>query len=353
MNKDESADRLLRHTSGSLHAPRPDGVCLEAETLAAWTDGSLTALERTAAEAHAADCDRCLAVLAAMARTSPLPSAADKPGWLSIRWLVPLTTAAVAIAAWVIVQQPRPFQGSDAPAVPAVVDALTPAQPTVQADRDPGPPALADALEKKTASPAHSKSGQPDSRSQSAGSAGSDVAVTSKRTDPQAEAPTAPARSRPAAPPVAAAASPAAPTPRAEAHDERLQSAARGVAIPLTIVSPDPSVRWRIVARSIEQSTDGGRTWIAQPTGTDSDLLAGASPAPGVCWIVGRSGLVLLSTDGQTWRRLDFPAPTADVVSVTASDRATATVTTADGRTYRTADSGRTWTVQENPAAPF
>jgi photosystem II stability/assembly factor-like uncharacterized protein len=119
------------------------------------------------------------------------------------------------------------------------------------------------------------------------------------------------------------------------------------------IVSPDANARWRVGGRSLERSIDGGRTWKVQPTGTEVDLLAGSSPAPTVCWIVGRSGLVLLSTDGETWRRLDFPDATVDLVSVTARDGAAATVTAANGRIYRTTDAGRTWTLQENPAAPF
>lgn len=103
----------------------------------------------------------------------------------------------------------------------------------------------------------------------------------------------------------------------------------------------------------MERSTDGARTWKAQPTGTALDLLAGSSPAPAVCWIVGRSGLVLLSTDGETWRRLDFPDGTVDLVDVTARDGVAATVTAADRRRYSTTDAGRTWTLQEIPAAPF
>ena len=91
MNKDESLHPLLRRTSRVRADARPHGDCLDAETLAAWTDGSLTAFERAAAETHAADCDRCLAVLAAIAKTSPPPSAIQRPSWLSIRWLVPLT----------------------------------------------------------------------------------------------------------------------------------------------------------------------------------------------------------------------------------------------------------------------
>jgi photosystem II stability/assembly factor-like uncharacterized protein len=119
------------------------------------------------------------------------------------------------------------------------------------------------------------------------------------------------------------------------------------------IRSPDPDVRWRFAGTSVERSTDGGRTWQPQSTGTIPEVLAGSSPAPAVCWIVGRSGLVLLTEDAQVWRRLSFPDLAVDLVNVTARDAREATVTAADGRTYRTGDAGRTWAVQENPAAPF
>jgi photosystem II stability/assembly factor-like uncharacterized protein len=68
--------------------------------------------------------------------------------------------------------------------------------------------------------------------------------------------------------------------------------------------------------------------------------------------MVGRSGAILLTTDGQTWRRIAGPVDT-DLTAVTAADASTASVTTAAGRTYRTRDSGRTWILQEDPAAPF
>jgi photosystem II stability/assembly factor-like uncharacterized protein len=103
----------------------------------------------------------------------------------------------------------------------------------------------------------------------------------------------------------------------------------------------------------VERSTDGGQTWLAQSTATALELLAGAAPAPTTCWIVGRGGLVLLSSDATTWRRLPFPDATIDLVGVDARDGLDATVTTADGRRYRTADAGQTWVLQENPAAPF
>src|SRR5947207_10532008 len=72
-------------------------------------DGTLTAAERTAAEAHASDCAHCQAMLAAMARTAP---ASPRQAWWtigSVRWLVPIAAAMVAVAVWVVVNR-EPFQ---------------------------------------------------------------------------------------------------------------------------------------------------------------------------------------------------------------------------------------------------
>ena len=332
MNKDESLHRLLRRTSGARDDARPQGACLDAETLAAWVDGSLTAHDRAAAETHAADCDRCLAVLAAIAKTNPPPSAIERPSWLSIRWLVPLTTAALAITALLVIQGPWSDAPVPAPATPAV-DAVKPAEPVVQPERSAKAGSSADALLDRGAPP------PPESRSREQ--------VQSRRKDESS------AKNSAVAPSAAAAPAPA-PLSRAEAKDERVQSKLGAVAQASgMIVSTDPNERWRVVGPSVERSTDGGRAWRAQSTGTTDDLLAGASPAPNVCWIVGRRGTVLLSTDGETWRRLDFPDATIDLVGVTAVDSTTATVTAANGRRYRTTDGGRTWTLQENPAAPF
>jgi hypothetical protein len=321
MKDDEAIDRLLEQAMRARDA-RPAGICLDAETVAGWADGSLTAAERRAAEAHAADCDRCLALLAAMAKTAPPPTVAQRPPWLSVRWLVPLTTAAVAITAWVVIQErPEPRPAATAPAAP-VVDAIAP----------PEQPPVAE------------------------------QAQASKRRETR-EADVPPARTAPPArkpgPPQPAPVPPAAAAPRAQAvpelKDERAETfAAMSKAVPPRVISsPDPDVRWRLAGASVERSTDGGRTWQPQSPGTTAELMAGASPAPTVCWIVGRHGTVLRTTDGLTWRRLAFPSATADLVGVAATDAASATVTTADGRTYRTSDGGRTWVLQENPAAPF
>jgi hypothetical protein len=51
---------------------------------------------------------------------------------------------------------------------------------------------------------------------------------------------------------------------------------------------------------------------------------------------------VYLTTDGVRFERLPFPE-TVDLVSVVALDERTANVSTADGRSWRTLDQGRTW----------
>jgi photosystem II stability/assembly factor-like uncharacterized protein len=50
----------------------------------------------------------------------------------------------------------------------------------------------------------------------------------------------------------------------------------------------------------------------------------------------------MLSTDDRSWRRITFPEATA-LVSVTAIDDKSATVTTVDGRKFGTTDGGVTW----------
>jgi photosystem II stability/assembly factor-like uncharacterized protein len=141
---------------------------------------------------------------------------------------------------------------------------------------------------------------------------------------------------------------------RQDATEQRFRAAARqALPAPRVIPSPNRDVQWRVHGSSVDRSSDGGRTWRGQATGTSAELIAGYSPAPAVCWIVGRGGAVLLSTDGETWRRLDFPDAAVDLVGVTARDALTATVTAASGRAYHTADGGRTWILQEVPATPF
>jgi photosystem II stability/assembly factor-like uncharacterized protein len=115
-------------------------------------------------------------------------------------------------------------------------------------------------------------------------------------------------------------------------------------ALPETrIASPDSSSVWRIAAAgTVERSTDGGTTWQTQTTGVTAIPTAGASPSSSVCWLVGPGGLVLITIDGRSWQRLAFPEA-VDLVSITATDDTTATVTAVDGRTFTTSNRGDAW----------
>ena len=72
----------------------------------------------------------------------------------------------------------------------------------------------------------------------------------------------------------------------------------------IEILSPDPAIRWRIAgadrAAFHRWRIDGG---TRLPIGATAELVAGAAPSTTVCWLVGRGGVVLRSTDGRT-----FPA---------------------------------------------
>jgi photosystem II stability/assembly factor-like uncharacterized protein len=102
-------------------------------------------------------------------------------------------------------------------------------------------------------------------------------------------------------------------------------------------------VNWRVLASGqVERSVTGGDTWMPVTISPPAVIVNGASPSPSVCWLVGRTGIVLLSTDGSTFRRVFFP-DVSDLRSVIAVDEREATVTTTDGRVFKTDDGGRTW----------
>src|SRR4051794_11096530 len=93
--------RLLRETLRARLAAAPAADCFDSETLAAWSDGTLAARERAAAESHASSCAHCQALLAAMGRMTP-PEPPHR--WWSpsaFRWLAPVAAAAIAAVLWI------------------------------------------------------------------------------------------------------------------------------------------------------------------------------------------------------------------------------------------------------------
>lgn len=335
---DEAMDRLLRRAAEAPAGPGA-AACLDSETLAAFIDGGLSPAQRAAAEAHLAGCDRCLQLTAAIIRAEPPPLETPRWSWLRSGWLAPLTTVsavAVAVAAWLMVRDTQP-----------TIDAVRRETPAASAASEPSAPVLPSET---------SKAAVPEFRQESAArtdavakrrAPGEQAAERRAAAEPKAEAD---AVTRSAPPASAAPARP--PSPTDDLAREGL-TALRQMAAEMTVVpTPDPAVQWRFSPSVLESTGDGGRTWTPHAPGA-SGFLAAAAPSPGVLWLAGRAGLVLLTIDGRTWQRVNLPDTTADAVQVTATDGRSARVTTSAGSTYRTTDAGRTWVLQEIHAGAF
>lgn len=331
--RDRSVERLLKESFRTSARTWQPGSCLDPETLAAWIDGSLAGGQLTAAREHLADCVDCRATLAAFARTAS-PEVLPEPWWRrgsTARWLVPVAATATVVAIWVAVPRDeytrQPEQAATAVGQVAAPRTESTAEPTARADRQsPAPAAGAEARPPEQAAPELRREA--------------------------AAAKAAPADEKEVRDNASLAAGNAAPAPQSAAPDSTIAGTARvgarlesvSQAPPrIEIVSPDASIRWRIGPAGVaEYSRDAGAKWEATSTGVGTDLVAGASPSGDVCWVVGRAGTVLLTTDGRKWQRLMFPAA-VDLVAIQATDARTATVTATDGRRFTTVDGGTTW----------
>jgi len=361
--RDRVIESLLR---GSLTAAQPSAACLDAETLAAWVDGGLDTESTARAEAHVANCAYCQTVVASMVHvsdaigaTSSLDEASERPWWqLDIRWLVPLLGAATAGLLWMVVPQEAPrsapplvqeskdaagarSEPSDARAPDRAAAAPSsatsavspPAPPPVEPSARKARPAETQALSKETDRQARDQAGamaklEAPSRADAPAALEESIAQERRR-----EAESVPAPAAPAPPPTAGALG---------ATEAARNRAAFAESAPL-IASRDAAVQWRVRNGAIvERSVDGGGTWVATEGNAGAGVLAGASPAPEVCWLVGRSGLVLVTRDARTWRRATAPV-LESLVGVEAIDERRATVRTAAGAAYQTDDGGATW----------
>ena len=349
----KTTDALIARGFADTHPP---GDCPEPGVLAAFHERTLEADETQRWLGHVADCARCQALLAALGRAEPDSVVPQTDGstvpWWRWRVLAPLATVSIVVLAVWVGDPGSTREGRVA----------------VEQRQDP-PPTL---RERAAAEPESTESrpvpetiGVPVAVPES-----TIAAVTRTNAAPSREVATVPraeaAAATPAAPaPLArSAASTSAPPPTATGNAvgrpdapglrrtalasdaaRRLESAQfADVAAPdaLLVVSPDPSIRWRVVpGGAVERSDDRGATWRVQVT-PGAQVIAGSAPSARVAWLVGENGLVLRTTDGERWERTTAPTAT-HLTDIDALDQLDATVWTADDRRFRTVDGGARW----------
>ena len=348
MTMPDPFDRVLRDAA---RRGRSVGVCPDAAMLAAYVDDGLTPAERREFESHAAGCAACqehLALLGAVSVESRAPEAARSwfPRWA---WLVPAATAVIVAAVWIrvpeqsVTDQLAPRTSQPLPAPASIAEAPASANEEAKPGASPGPP-------RSLPAPVEAKRKR-------------DEAVPEKAA---AAAPPPPLGVAPAAPPPAFAQDAVREQEKVEARDllaaespakeaEGGQRAAREMA-PLAksrddssaltapmVVSASSRESFRALGNRIERSTDDGKTW--QPAMTMPDgMFTAAACARGVCWFG--------TSDGRIERRVrggfagSILPVREPVVTIVPSDSASALVTLAGGRSFRTTDSGATWTAE-------
>ena len=346
--RDDLIDRALRR---SALEPASEDACLDAETAAAWADGTLDESGLRQARRHVADCARCqslMTTLMAMEEPErieqPIQPGQRATAFSRFRWswAVPLATAAtVLIAAAVWLRTPSPSQSgqpgrSGEPAVAAPSSAAPQLQFSQPDQTQPGTP-----TDRPEPQPRRSEPARPLAKT-APGDLARDSATVSSPSEPaeRADAKAEQSRRAPAAPPAAPTGNGVSADPRATLN-EIVATRTGGV----TVQSPEAAVRWRITQGAVQKSADGGETWQPVPSPVSTAMVAGAAPSPNTCWLVGAAGQVFLTVDGSTWSRVSFPEP-VDLTGVTATDARTATVTTADGRQFETGDRGASWTTK-------
>jgi len=372
-NSDPAMDKALRRSlRDSLGVAGKD--CPDASILAAYFDRELAVAEAARWEAHFSVCARCQEQLAVLARTEPavaaVQAAEERAGWRyfwRLRWLAPLATAAAAVVLWVAIRPGPPTipppeatvtsrQAAPASAPPAAraaaeTDKLAEAAKANLADKraEPEKPVAAPATVQRVA-PIPQVAVSTEEKKEAETLAAQAPAVAASRDRAQAVIVTEAVRDEMKAQRRDEAAAAPAEATRSKMAAAELQKAAPGRAGLMAfrapqgvVLSPDGSVFWRFGTKGlIEKSTDAGKTWSRQPSPVTVDLVAGSAPSEKVCWAVGASGVVLRTTDGERWEKVTSPT-TNNLSSVTARDALHATVTTADGKTFVTADGGQTW----------
>jgi hypothetical protein len=336
---DKWLERMLKHQTPSDPVA---GACLDVETLAAWADGRLKSTELAAAELHASGCSRCQSLVAAMARSAPMPQTVRR-AWTAgrlVRWVVPVAAAATAVAIWVAVPD-RP------------VSELQRIAPQEEIARGPAAPPAA----LPPASDAKSFAAEPQSAKElrSVERADRTTASRERGTGRRETGARAPGTREPGTPePGIRNREPGTGTVLRDAD----RSMAAENAAAAAAAAPADARAASATAKRVEPKPEAlsERVTVGQPRGFDTAiaLIESESPSnPRIRWRVTSGTLVERSSDGgESWTKTS--SPPAPIKAIEVQDAARATVTTTDGRRFSTSDAGATWTaVQEKSAAPF
>jgi photosystem II stability/assembly factor-like uncharacterized protein len=116
--------------------------------------------------------------------------------------------------------------------------------------------------------------------------------------------------------------------------------------VEVQVSTADHSVTWIVGKDGMVQRRDANGVVRLQRSGVTTDLVAGAAPSASVCWIVGRSGTIIRTTDGGEHWRLIMPPVAENLTTVSASSASDATIATAGGRQFATSDGGANWRPQ-------
>jgi hypothetical protein len=356
-DRERQLEPALKHELRAAGTPDRD-ACLDAETLGAWTEGGLETAQMAAVELHVSTCARCQAIVAATVRSVP-PNVGERAQTVfSWRWwFAPVAAAAAAVTLWMVVPRDRDVYLAPSSVATPAKDTLAQSEPKEQAkvadERRAAPaaaetspagasPSGASAVRQQPRADRRERPAEPVAKAEGfAAKKQEDEARTLPATRNTTADATAPAVLPP--PPVAPPPAPPAPAAAAAAPLERAKIA-RFSAAPVEIVSPDASLRWRIVNGAIERSQDAGASWIVVRPASGESITGGMAPAGSICWIIGTGGLVLVTVDGALFLRVPV-SERVDLTAVTATDARTAVVTAADGRRFRTDDGGRNWRV--------
>jgi hypothetical protein len=334
-NRADEIDAILARALRAADSPaRPD--CPDAALLAAWFDKSLVRGGAERVESHLGECPRCQGIVAAMARAesaaAAAPEAAQRPRWrilFEMRFLAPAVAGAFALVTLATVFHRRFGAYRNAQPVAALQtfqESAAAARTRILAKNEAAPPRQAMELQTE-AMPA-----APRAAAAGAGAAGA----------PGAEMPGgATGATRYAGKSVTQL--------KAQGAREAAAPQEPTMQTPIAVKSPDGSATWHVGTKGFISivATEGGHFLVGrQDSGVKTDLLGGSAVSSKVCWVVGRAGTILLTTDGGNhWVRVQSPIGT-DIAGVAAHSAQSATIRTEAGLQFSTTDGGETWKLQ-------